>query len=156
MKAGYPCASALSARTKGNVFGRIAIASKGHWGYDPQQVTLWAARGDFSTEGLREKEVYVAEAADCAVAWAALIPQGELIWLDDLWVEPQWIGKGVGSLLLRHAVHRATELGGKRMWAAEPNSVGFYGRLGGRHLRGSEPTSWGRAIPVMGVDLPIS
>jgi hypothetical protein len=57
---------------EGERLREIAIASKGHWGYDPQQVTLWAARGDFSTEGLREKEVYVAEAADCAVAWAAL------------------------------------------------------------------------------------
>jgi GNAT superfamily N-acetyltransferase len=133
----------------------IAVASKAHWGYDSERLRQWAAAGDFSPDGLRDKEVYVAEAGGRAVAWAALIPRGELVWLDDLWVEPQWIGKGVGSRLFRHAVQRATELGGKRMeWEAEPNAVGFYERHGGRYLRDSEPTSWGRSIPVMGIDLP--
>jgi GNAT superfamily N-acetyltransferase len=139
---------------EGERLREIAVAAKGHWGYDSERVLEWAAMGDFSPGGLRENEVFVAEVEGRAVAWAALILRGDLVWLDDLWVEPQWIGKGVGSLLFRHAARRAAELGGKRMeWEAEPNAVGFYERLGGRYLRDSEPTSWGRAIPVMGVDL---
>jgi hypothetical protein len=39
-------------------------------------------------------------------------------------------------------------------WEAEPNALGFYERMGGRYLRDSEPSAWGRLIPVMGVDLP--
>jgi GNAT superfamily N-acetyltransferase len=78
-------------------------------------------------DGLRGKEVYVAEADGRAIAWAALIQRGKLIWLEDMWVEPEWIGKGIGSLLFRHSVERATRLGGTRMeWEAEPNAVGFY------------------------------
>jgi hypothetical protein len=43
---------------------------------------------------------------------------------------------------------------GERLeWQAEPNSVGFYEKLGGRYLRDGEPTSWGRVLPVMGLDL---
>lgn len=144
-----------SARPReGERLREIAIAAKGHWGYDPERVREWAATGDFSLAGLREKEVHVAEAEARAVAWAALIPRGELIWLDDLWVEPGWIGKGIGSLLFRHAVERAIQLGGKQLeWEAEPNAVGFYEKLGARYLRDSELSSWGRVIPVMGVDL---
>lgn len=131
----------------------IAIAAKAHWGYDLDRVRQWAT-GDFSAEGLRERDVYVAEAERHAVAWAALLPRGELIWLVDLWVEPEWIGKGIGSLLFRHVVERATMLGGKHLeWEAEPNAVGFYEKLGGRYLRDSELSVWGRVIPVMGVDL---
>jgi hypothetical protein len=37
---------------------------------------------------------------------------------------------------------------------AEPNALGFYERMGGRYLRDSEPSAWGRVIPLMGVDLP--
>lgn len=132
----------------------IAIAAKGHWGYDHERVREWAAGGDFSPTGLRTKDVHVAEAGGRAIAWASLIPKGEVVWLDDMWVEPEWIGKGIGSLLFRHCVERAAELGGTTMeWEAEPNAVGFYERLGGRHLRDSEPTEWGRVLPVMGVDL---
>jgi GNAT superfamily N-acetyltransferase len=139
---------------EGERLREIATASKAHWGYDLNFVRRWAARGDFSANGLREKEVNVAEADGRLVAWAALIPRGDLIWLDDLWVEPEWIGKGVGSVLFRWALERGRALGGKRLeWQAEPNSVGFYEKLGGRYLRDGEPTSWGRVLPVMGVDL---
>ena len=139
---------------EGERLREIAIASKSHWGYDLERVTEWAGMGDFSPEGLRKKEVYVAEADGRAIAWAALIPKGAVIWLDDLWVEPGWTGEGVGSRLFRHAVERARRLGGTRLeWEAEPHAVGFYKNMGGRYLRDSEPSVWGRVTPVMGLDL---
>ncbi len=98
--------------------------------------------------------MYVAEADDRAIGWAALIPKGDVAWLDDLWVEPDWIGRGVGSLLFRRCRESAAELGAKTMeWEAEPNTVGFYESLGARHLRDSEPTVWGRVLPVLGIDV---
>jgi GNAT superfamily N-acetyltransferase len=141
-------------KNEGERLREIAIAAKGHWGYDPERVAQWAAAGDFSPHGLRQKEIYVAEVSGQAIAWAALIPRADVVWLDDLWVEPEWIGAGVGSWLFRHAVERARRLGGKRIeWEAEPNAVGFYERMGGRYLRDSEPSEWGRVLAVMGVDL---
>jgi GNAT superfamily N-acetyltransferase len=75
---------------------------------------------------------YVAEVDGCIVGWAALIHRGELCWLDDLWIEPASIGKGIGSRLFRHTADRAAEVGAGRMeWEAEPNAVGFYERAGG-------------------------
>jgi GNAT superfamily N-acetyltransferase len=151
---------AISVRAPGPDEGErlreIAIASKAHWGYDLDFVRRWAARGDFSAAGLSAgaKEVYVADMDGAAVAWAALVPRVVLMWLDDLWVDPPWIGRGVGSLLFRHAVERARRLGGSRLeWQAEPNSIGFYEKLGGCYLRDGELTSWGRVLPVMGLDL---
>jgi GNAT superfamily N-acetyltransferase len=132
----------------------IAIASKGHWGYDIDRVREWAGGGDFSPEGLRNKDVLVAEVNGRAVAWTGLVPKGELCWLDDLWVEPEWIGRGIGSQLFCHAAERARRLGAVAMeWEAEPNAVGFYERMGGRHVRDSEPNEWGRVLEVMAVDL---
>jgi GNAT superfamily N-acetyltransferase len=141
---------------EGERLREIAIASKSYWGYDLERVRQWAAMGDYSPKWLRETEVYVAEADGRAVAWTALIPRGELLWLDDLWVEPAWIGKGVGSRLFRHAVERASELGGTQLeWEAEPNAVGFYEKMGGRYLRDSKPSEWGRVLAVMGIDLAV-
>jgi hypothetical protein len=34
-----------------------------------------------------------------------------------------------------------------------PSAVGFYEKMGGRYLRDSAPSEWGRVLPVMGVDL---
>jgi GNAT superfamily N-acetyltransferase len=137
---------------EGDRLRELASASKGHWGYEPEQIRRWVEGGDFSPAGLRGKLVFVADANGDAVAWAAVIPKGEVMWLEDMWVDPPWIGKGLGSLLFDHALALAREHGARSMeWEAEPHAVGFYQRVGGRHLRDSEPTEFGRVVPVMGI-----
>jgi GNAT superfamily N-acetyltransferase len=139
---------------EGERLRQIAIDAKGHWGYDRDWIRSWAAQGDFSPGALLSKPVLVAESEGRAVGFAALIPQGAVAVLDDLWVEPAWIGRGVGTKLFEACVAEARELGANRMeWEAEPNSVGFYEKLGARYLRDSEETMMNRVVPVMGVDL---
>jgi GNAT superfamily N-acetyltransferase len=139
---------------EGERLREIAIASKSYWGYDLERVREWAALGDFSPAALRGKELFVAEVEWEAVGWAALIPRGEVCWLDDLWILPRWMGRGLGTLLFRRAAVRGRELGALRMeWEAEPHAIGFYERMGGRYLRDGEPSIWGRVNPVIGVDL---
>jgi GNAT superfamily N-acetyltransferase len=72
--------------------------------------------------------------------------------LDDLWVEPGAMGGGIGTGLFRFAAERARELGARTMeWEAEPNAIGFYERMGGRYVRDSEPSEFGRILPVMAI-----
>ena len=138
---------------EGERLKEIAVASKGFWGYEPELVREWADRGDFSPERLRALTVFVAELEGDVVAWASLIPEGRAAWLEDLWVEPEWIGKGVGGRLFRHAVEHARRSGAKVMeWEAEPNALGFYEKMGARYVRDSA-SEWGRTLAVMGVDL---
>ena len=77
----------------------IAIAAKGHWGYEPALVQEWALGGDFEPKSLSKRLVYVAvdEAEGEPIGWASLIPRGEVGWLEDLWIEPDWIGRGLGA-----------------------------------------------------------
>ena len=132
----------------------IAIEAKAHWGYDRARVEEWALAGDFEPESLRSRLLYVAEADGRPVGWAALIPRGEVGWLEDLWVEPAWIGKGLGRQLFERVAEEARERGARRLeWEAEPNATGFYERMGGVYVRDSEVTEWGRVLQVLGVDL---
>lgn len=139
---------------EGERLSTIAIASKSHWGYDLRRVHQWAELGDFSDEGPRKREVYVAESAREVVGWTALIPTGEVCWLDDLWIDPAWMGRRVGTLLFQRAATRGRALGAIRMeWEAERHAIGFYEKMGGRYLRDSEPGVWGRLNAVMCSDL---
>jgi GNAT superfamily N-acetyltransferase len=132
----------------------IAVAAKSHWGYEREAVQRWADDGDFSASGLAKLVAFVAEAGGRAVGWASLLRKADGWWLEDLWVEPAWMGKGVGSRLFRHATAYVRSTGAERLqWEAEPHAVGFYEQMGGRYLRDSEPSAWGRIIPVMGIDL---
>jgi N-acetylglutamate synthase-like GNAT family acetyltransferase len=128
----------------------LTLESKAHWGYDRDFVRSWAEGLTFE----RDRERWVAEVEGEIVAWAALVPPSDgVAVLDDLWVDPAWMGRGLGSRLFRVAADRARELGAKRLeWGAEPNSVGFYEKVGGRKLR-DHVTEWGRVAPWMGLDL---
>jgi GNAT superfamily N-acetyltransferase len=139
---------------EGKRLREIALAAKAHWGYDEDWVSGWAAQGDFTPEALAGKPVLVAEFGGHALGFASLIPQGEVCVLDDLWIDPDWIGRGIGTRLFEACAERARDLGATRMeWEAEPNAVGFYEKLGGRYLRDSPPTELNRVIPVMGLEL---
>jgi predicted amidohydrolase/GNAT superfamily N-acetyltransferase len=131
----------------------IAADGKRFWGYDPDLVEEWVALGDFTPEVFAAKDVFVATAADEIIAWSSLILNGDVCWLDDLWVDPPWIRHGVGRRLFDHAVSYAKAAGATAMeWEAEPFAFGFYEKMGGRHLRDSERSPiWNRKLPVMGV-----
>ena len=128
----------------------LTFESKAHWGYERDFVRRWADGLSFS-DG---QERWVAELDGEIVAWAGLVPPaGGVAVLDDLWVDPAAMGRGLGSRLFQLAADRARELGAERLeWGAEPNSVGFYERLGGRKV-GDHVTEWGRVATWMGLEL---
>jgi N-acetylglutamate synthase-like GNAT family acetyltransferase len=126
----------------------VAEASKGYWGFEPERVRAWPASLDLS------REIWVAERGGRIVAWAAVLPPADgSCELDDLWVEPESMGSGVGRDLFEQAATRGRELGARSLrWEAEPNAVGFYKRMGAATV-GSATSAWGRELPVMEVAL---
>jgi len=80
---------------------------------------------------------------------------GDPAWLEDLWLEPQVIGKGYGRQLWEHALSTAREGGGWAMeFNAEPFAMGFYERMGAVQV-GETPSRFfpGRKLPLMRVPL---
>lgn len=139
---------------EGERLREIARASKGYWGYDPARIVEWADGMDFSAEGLASRERYAAEVDGRVVGWSAIIPKDDVCWLDDLWIEPEWIGRGIGTELFRHAMARGRELRAARIeLEAEPNAIGFYEKMGARFVRDSEPSEWGRILPIMALEI---
>lgn len=127
----------------------IAAEAKGHWGYDAERVSSWAA----SLELARLEEAWVADGEQGVVAWMAILPGPSVCILDHLWVDPKFMDRGLGSALFERAVERARELGGNWLqWESEPNATGFYEKLGGVQV-GATLGSWGRELPVMQLDL---
>ena len=122
----------------------VAIAAKSHWGDERERVLRWADDGDFSPRR-RGVDAFVADVDGRAVGWASLLRKRDGWRLEDLWVEPAWMGRGLGARLFRHAAAYARALGAEQLqWEADPNAVAFYERMGARVVRDSEPSVWGR------------
>ena len=128
----------------------LTFESKAHWGYERDFVRRWAEGLTFESE----QERWVAEVDSEIVAWAGLVPPADgVAVLDDLWVDPAWMGRGLGSRLFRLAADHARHLGAKRLeWGAERHALDFYEKMGGRFLR-THVTEWGREGRWYGMDL---
>jgi GNAT superfamily N-acetyltransferase len=126
----------------------VARAAKAHWGYDEELVRSWAA-------GIEPKgEIELAEEEGEVVAWSAIVrgDQGTYV-LEDLWVVPRWMGRGIGAELFRRAADRARGHGASALeWGSDPNAVGFYEKVGGRVV-GEHLSEWNRMTPLMRLDL---
>lgn len=105
----------------------LAVRSKGHWGYDA--AFLEACREDLTVDpqwcdGLR---LVVAEEDGVLLGYARIAGEPPVGELDGLFVDPPAIGRGVGALLLRHAVATAAGLGIETLEiASDPYAEPFY------------------------------
>lgn len=56
--------------------------------------------------------------------------------LEHLWLQPEWIGRGLGRILFAEAVRTASALGAKELLIkAAPNAEAFYLKMGATRAR---------------------
>ncbi len=100
-------------------------------------------------------EVHVLERDGVLIGWHRVTFHGDDAELEDLWLEPALIGKGLGRLLFDHAAGLARGHGSQALeWDAEPFARGFYEAMGGVEI-GRTPSAAepGRTLPRMRLEL---
>lgn len=133
--------------------------SKAYWGYDEQFMAWVRANMGITAQQIAEAWVYVCEDADGRVVGfyhlRRLDVPNDRLHLEDLFVEPDAIGKGYGKRLFDHAATLARELGGDGFTLeADPNAEPFYLRMGCVRTGEHESSIPGRFIPHMLYTLP--
>jgi ribosomal protein S18 acetylase RimI-like enzyme len=90
------------------------------------------------------------------VAFYTLQEKNGKAWLENLWVLPEYMGKGVGAALFRHAADLARQRGYKKLQLeADPNATGFYIKMGMQPIgeRRYELEGQWRILPIMELEL---
>jgi GNAT superfamily N-acetyltransferase len=129
----------------------LAHRSKAYWPYDAAFLRAVAPMLILEPRHVASDEVHVLEVGGTAVGWHRVTFHGERAELEDLWLEPEWIGSGNGRTLFEHAMCVAEEGGATRLeWDAEPYAEGFYRAMGGVEI-GRTPSAAepGRTLPRM-------
>lgn len=114
---------------------RLAHESKSHWGYPQRWIELWRDDLTLDPELIAGNEYYLAEDGGQVLGCFGLIP-GEPVWvLEDFWVRPAAMGRGVGRALFEHARKVAAEAGASVVEIdADPYAEPFYLRMGARRV----------------------
>ena len=151
------------------VLSDLAFRSKAFWGYSDSLMS--AFRAELTLTAAQAASAVVADVDGVLAGFYLLGPvsgplpaehradaqsgsaAGEL---DMLFVEPDFIGAGVGRVLFQAAVQAAMARGWRRIYIeSDPQSEGFYEQVGavkvGERLSGSVP---GRILPLLCKTLP--
>jgi GNAT superfamily N-acetyltransferase len=132
----------------------LALRSKGHWGHSPE--FLEACRAELTVSDQQVPQVTVAEVDGTLAGFYLLEIDQERGELDMLFVDPPWIGRAIGGLLLRRALDEAAERGARTVELdADPDAAAFYARYGAARIGDVASGSVsGRVLPRMRFTLP--
>ncbi|MGA9770689.1 MAG: GNAT family N-acetyltransferase [Blastocatellia bacterium] len=135
---------------------QITHAAKKHWGYPERWMEIWKDALTITPEFINDNEVYAAEVESELAGFYGLIQMEGKVQLEHMWVDPEYIGSGIGKRLFDHAIKTAASLGAASMEIeSDPNAEGFYKRMGARRIGEfvSELEGMPRVLPLLVVDL---
>lgn len=134
----------------------IALAAKRHWGYPESWMKIWSPELTFDSQYIEANESWAAELDGVPVAFYTFLDKNRIAWIENLWVLPELIGRGIGRRLFEHAVELARKRGYKTLQLeADPNAHGFYEKMGMCQVgeRHSQVEGRPRVLPVMELKL---
>jgi GNAT superfamily N-acetyltransferase len=127
----------------------LALRSKAHWGYTPEQMSVFVGELTLSPPEISRRRTHVLEENGRIIGFYTLETRSdEDIELEHVFVDPSRLRSGVGTALFRHACAAAQAAGFRRLLIqSDPNAAGFYESLGAR-LESYIPSSIpGRTLP---------
>lgn len=133
----------------------LALRSKAHWGYDADFLEACRDVLTVSPADIDAGAVFVAELDGAPAGFYRLGGGPPVAELEDLWVDPQTMGRGVGTALLAHAAARAQARGCAAVLVeSDPHAEGFYRARGAQRV-GERPSSVdeSRLLPLLRLDL---
>ena len=117
---------------------KVAFAAKSHWGYPAHWMAQWQSILTMTPALIAAHETYVAEDEERIIGFASLRRDGGGLRLENLFVLPSEMGRGVGRALFRHSQRRAREMGFAFFeLESDPHASGFYERLGAERIGSS-------------------
>ncbi len=129
--------------------------SKAFWGYDSSQMELWSDELSISPDYIQTNPVYkLLDEGEIHGFYAYKIMDQNTVKLDSLFIEPRFIGKGYGSLLIEDFLERVQDEKKLRVFLeADPNAQGFYLDKGFQIIGQKKTSIQGRYLPVMELSL---
>lgn len=137
---------------------QLALRSKAHWGYSQDFLdSCWSELAvDPARVGSEDYQCFVAVDEDVVLGFYTAKKVSEGVFeLEALFVDPEYIGTGVGRSLIQRVI---TSLSGQRaarlIIQGDPNATDFYVAAGARQIGSRESGSVpGRYLPLFEIEI---
>lgn len=142
-------------RTDAKDLTELTIRSKSHWNYGKEQIEKWKDELTVTERYIEENQIYKLTVDNLLIGFYAYQPENETdIKLNFLFVEPEFIGKGYGKILMNDFLKRIRNSKYKRVILdADPNTEKFYSGLGFRIIGKLKSSIKDRFLPIMELEI---
>ena len=129
----------------------ITKKSKAFWGYSEEQILKWNDSLTVSKEYIKTNNVFKLITEDTIIGYYSYFNiEKDTIKLDNLFILPEFIGKGFGKLLMNDFLNRLDKSKIKKVQIhADPNAENFYLKLGFKKVGAFETSIKNRFMPIM-------
>ncbi|MFK8036778.1 MAG: GNAT family N-acetyltransferase [Crocinitomicaceae bacterium] len=129
----------------------LTIRSKSHWGYSSEQINKWKDDLTIPTEYIDQYEVYKLMQGQKVIGYYSYKEvEDKIIKLDNIFLEPSFIGKGLGKIMMNHffKIIEVSKYETIRL-DSDPNAEKFYQNLGFKVIGRLESSIPNRFLPIM-------
>jgi len=128
---------------------RISLASKRHWGYPEEWISMWMDDLTLVENDLSDSSVIVLEVKTIVKGFCSIKTNNDHYEVLHLWLLPELIGQGLGKALLRNSLEQVVIKDWPIIVEADPNAEAFYARQGFITYGKKESFPEGRYLPLM-------
>lgn len=123
-----------AALVEAELLTELCRTAKAYWGYPPEWMRAWRDELRVAPSHIGVGWVGVVEVGGGIVGFYGLKNENGAWHLEHLWLQPEWIGRGLGRVLFDEAVRAARGFGAKELLIkADPNAEAFYLKMGAAH-----------------------
>lgn len=130
----------------------ITRQSKAYWNYSEAQLKEWEGDLLITPDFIQKNIVFQLIDKEEIIAYYTLIEnEGKSsILLENLFILPDYIGRGLGKFLLNDAIQKAIDLEYTEMsLEADPNATDFYLKMGFKIIDQKQSSIPNRFLPIM-------
>ena len=137
------------------ILTEITKKSKAYWGYSEEQLVIWSNNLTITQDYIKRNDVFKLVNNNIIVGYYSYFPEEEKsMKLDNLFVLPEYIGKGFGKYLMTDFLNRMKEIKIEKITLdSEPNAEIFYSKMGFVKIGEFETSIKNRFMPIMEMNL---
>ncbi|MCV9930212.1 GNAT family N-acetyltransferase [Flavobacterium sp. LS1R49] len=141
--------------TDHEILTEITKKSKAYWGYSAEQILQWDKNLTITQEYIKDNYVFKLLSEDLTIGYYSyFIEEKQNVILDNLFVRPEYIGKGFGKYLMDDFLNRIRESKFEKITLdSEPNAEAFYSKVGFVKVGEFETSIKNRFMPIMEMKL---
>ena len=134
----------------------LTIRSKSYWDYSAEQIMSWKDDLTITTAYIDKNEVYKLTNKHNIIIgyYSYIILNNAVIKLDNLFIDPPYIGLDYGTLLMNDFLKRIKSLKFEKVTLdADPNAEKFYHKFGFKTVGKLKSTVENRFLPIMEIKI---